>query len=380
MTSSSPQRDNGSASEFALAPTASRGRASTDALSIDHHRAVLRIARELAPDFGFQIPDALWDEFSQDLSSQDRVSQDFSDENAAFNLHQQLTFHRRLLELVNDPLLGLKMAKMFPPQAYGMFGLANLCAPDQRRALRFVGEYGHLAYTLQTPYFRETDGFGILEFNAPSVKLEPALQRFFSDRDLAATVYAFRVALQGRAPLAQVTIAHGDQGRARDYEAFFECPVAFRSPRNQIIIADQDLDRPNPFRNAAAFEACRRECDRQLADLIGQRDVVSRVRQALMQRPGYLQDIGSIAQSMNTSPRTLRRRLDAAGESFIALQQETRFAQAKEYLRASTLPIAKIADILGYSEPGNFTTAFKRWSDGVSPRRFRQESAGRAAS
>ena len=329
----------------------------------DHHIAAIRIAREVTPSLGVAIPEDLWDEFALDLG----------DENAAFNLHQQLNFHRRLLEVMDDPLLGLKLGALFPPQAYGMFGLAILCAHDQRQALRFVNDYAHLAYTLQTPQFRETEGGGILEFTDPGFNLDPPLKAFFADRDLAAAVYATKDAVLGPAQLTRVTIAHGDHGLSRHYEDFFACPVAFDSPRNQIVLAGAQLDRPNPFRNAAAFEACRRECDRQMSTLAGKNDIVGQVRQELFNRPGYLQDIDSIAQSLNASARTLRRRLGAAGASFIDLQQEIRFEQAQDYLRNPRLPIADIAHILGYSEPGNFTAAFKRWSGGASPRAYRRQ-------
>ncbi|RLA00208.1 MAG: AraC family transcriptional regulator, partial [Gammaproteobacteria bacterium] len=52
---------------------------------------------------------------------------------------------------------------------------------------------------------------------------------------------------------------------------------------------------------------------------------------------------------------------------------EIRFSLAKDYLRSTNFKLDQIAELLGYSEPGNFTHAFKRWS-GISPRAFRMQS------
>ena len=335
--------------------------------STDHHITAIRIAREIMPDLGMPIPEDLWEEFSFDLGN----------ENAAFNMHQELSFHRRLIAVMDDPLLGLKMGRLFPPQAYGMFGLAFLCADNQRQALRFAIRFAHLAYTLQTLSFHEDEEGGVLEFTAAGVNLDARLKAFFADRDLGAAYFATNFG--GTRPLRveKVTIEHGDFGMAGAYEDYFRCEVEFDNGRNRLFMSAAELDRPNPFRNASAFEICVRECERQISNLAQKPDFATQVRQELLKRPGYLQDIASVARSLGASPRTLRRKLEAAGESFIDLQQATRFQQAQDYLSNPKMPVSEIAEILGYSEPGNFTAAFKRWSGGVSPRAFRRKQLER---
>ncbi|HDY83103.1 MAG TPA: AraC family transcriptional regulator [Halieaceae bacterium] len=50
---------------------------------------------------------------------------------------------------------------------------------------------------------------------------------------------------------------------------------------------------------------------------------------------------------------------------------EVRYQLACEYLGTSSLPMEEISVLLGYSTPGNFSHAFKRWH-GSSPRQYRQ--------
>ena len=73
-----------------------------------------------------------------------------------------------------------------------------------------------------------------------------------------------------------------------------------------------------------------------------------------------------------TKVRTLRRRLTEENTSFQEVRDEVRFGLATEYLAATPLPLQEISTLLGYSDPGNFTHAFKRWA-GKSPSDFRLE-------
>ena len=69
--------------------------------------------------------------------------------------------------------------------------------------------------------------------------------------------------------------------------------------------------------------------------------------------------------------RNLRRKLSAEGSSFQKVLDEVRYQLAREYLATSKMSLEEISVLLGYSTPGNFSHAFKRWH-GSSPRKFRQ--------
>ncbi|MBF6723684.1 helix-turn-helix domain-containing protein, partial [Acinetobacter baumannii] len=57
----------------------------------------------------------------------------------------------------------------------------------------------------------------------------------------------------------------------------------------------------------------------------------------------------------------LRRHLAALGVSYRHLLDEVRLVRAVRYLQAN-LPVQKVAELLGYAEPSNFTRAFRRWT------------------
>jgi len=79
--------------------------------------------------------------------------------------------------------------------------------------------------------------------------------------------------------------------------------------------------------------------------------------------------IENLAHLTDQSVRTLQRRLKSAGLNFNLLTNEARYRHATDKLLNSTLSVAEIARLLGYSDPAHFSRAFRRWS-GVSPSEF----------
>ena len=133
------------------------------------------------------------------------------------------------------------------------------------------------------------------------------------------------------------------------------------------------LDNPMPMRDAQTSALCQQQCQLLLARMSKSSGFVDRVRQLIVARPGYFPDIDLVAEKLHMTSRTLRRRLTEEGSSFQQILAEVRYQLAREYLGTSNLPIEEISVLLGYSSPGNFTNAFKRWH-GSSPRAYRKEA------
>jgi AraC-like DNA-binding protein len=80
--------------------------------------------------------------------------------------------------------------------------------------------------------------------------------------------------------------------------------------------------------------------------------------------------IGTIARSLDINRRTLQRHLSSQGVSFSALLAGIRRQLALQMLSETEKSVIEIAIELGYSDPSNFTRAFKRWN-GISPCAYR---------
>jgi AraC-like DNA-binding protein len=82
-------------------------------------------------------------------------------------------------------------------------------------------------------------------------------------------------------------------------------------------------------------------------------------------------DVRAVARAVNTSSRTLQRRLREAGLTYAGLVRQVRYEAASRLLMEPGQTVRAVARKLGYSDPAHFTRAFHRWT-GVTPRAFRR--------
>lgn len=103
----------------------------------------------------------------------------------------------------------------------------------------------------------------------------------------------------------------------------------------------------------------------------------ARVRSILLARIGRGRSSEArIARVLRMSSRTLQRKLAADGTSYRELLSATLRLRAELELADPDLSIAEIASRLGFSDPANFSRAFRNWT-GQSPLDFRRSRAGK---
>ncbi|MDN6874921.1 AraC family transcriptional regulator ligand-binding domain-containing protein [Pseudomonas citronellolis] len=82
-----------------------------------------------------------------------------------------------------------------------------------------------------------------------------------------------------------------------------------------------------------------------------------------------------VAEQMGLHERTLQRRLGELGQTFEEVVEGVRRERAQTYLAARDIPLAQIANMLGYSEQAVFNRACRRWFD-VTPGAYRRQLLG----
>jgi AraC-like DNA-binding protein len=294
----------------------------------------------------------------------------FDNPNARMTFQQELSFYRNALELSADPLIGLKLGVPFTPQRYGLFGYALLSASTLRRAMTHAVNFGQLTFSFFS-FETGEDGDSAWFVMKDPPRLETSLHDVYLDRDMSAAVVGFSSVIGRPLPLQRVELAHGDHDRPEDYREHFSCPVEFGRYPSRLVFDRTLLDLPLPQRDPENSRYFRQQCRLLITKLKRQSFFADDVRMLLLARPGRFPGIEEVADRLHVSVRTLRRKLESEGSNFRELLEEVRFQLAKEYLLETRLPLAEVAELLGYSEPGNFSHAFKRWS-GRSPREFRK--------
>ncbi|MBF7729078.1 AraC family transcriptional regulator [Pseudomonas sp. N040] len=291
-------------------------------------------------------------------------------------LQQEVRFYRNLLELTGDAAIGLRLGAAFVPQRYGIFGYALLSAATLGHAVNMAAHFVALSFSWFELAYSVRQGSVLLTLS-DRLQIEADVRNLLHDRDCAAVWVDLGEMLGQRLPLERVTLPHDGHRREAVYRDFFGCPVAFGGMPSSLQFNAGFLDQPLPHHDAVASEQLRQQCQLLLARMTRQNPLVQQVRQLLLSHPGRFAEVSVIAEQIGMSERSLRRHLTEENTSYKEILDEVRFSLARQYLSETSLPLQEIAVLLGYTEPGNFTHAFKRWA-GISPRLFRDEVRGLA--
>jgi AraC-like DNA-binding protein len=85
---------------------------------------------------------------------------------------------------------------------------------------------------------------------------------------------------------------------------------------------------------------------------------------------GHLPTIEEVSKCLVIQPRTLQRMLKKEGTDFRTLLEIDKYKRAKSFLLFSKISLTEISLELGFTNPANFTRAFKRWSE-MTPQVYR---------
>lgn len=173
----------------------------------------------------------------------------------------------------------------------------------------------------------------------------------------------------GKSCAREVWFVHEPGVERAIYERYFGAPVRFGRPKNGLLLALEDLDRPIPGADAQLYGLATYFIQANFPEQA--EDVSARVT-ALIEP--LLQDgrctPAAIAASLGIGQRVLQRRLRAAGKSFESIRDAVRRDMAWRYLEQSDLPLSRVAEALGYADTAVLTKSCYRWFS-ASPRQIR---------
>ena len=213
------------------------------------------------------------------------------------------------------------------------------------------------------------------EFLARYVEdLANVIEEEVADATLAVFVRMCRAAYGEHFNPLRVTFQHADPGCAERFQEMFRCPVAFAEDENAIWLEPDIIAEPLATANPELVRINDQIVTDYLARL-DRDDIVMRVRSKLIEHlPSGGGDEAVIAAELNLSLRSLQRKLKEKGVTFSALLEATRRDLGRDYVRDSQHSFNEIAYLLGFTEPANFSRAFRRWY-GKSPSEYRSQGA-----
>lgn len=268
--------------------------------------------------------------------------------------------------------LGLLLGRRMHVSSYGLLGFSLLSASTLGEALEVAFGFPALLGTLFDLRLRRDGTQAWIE--ASHYRDTPELATFNTEFCLASLKLICDDLLGRPLPLEGARFGHKAPRYQRQYSRDFACPVRFNAADNAIVFDSHWLDRRLPLADPVTHRDTLERCRQLNREFISHLALVSRVRQLLAAQLTGVPSLDNLARQLRCSSRTLRRQLQVVGTSYQTLLDELRFEQARLMLGQERLPIAHIAEALGYSETASFRHAFQRWS-GTSPSRYRRPAA-----
>ena len=279
---------------------------------------------------------------------------------------------RNVIEENAAPDTGFRVGMRMHISSYGMYGYALLCCETLRDVTQLAVKYHRLATPTVAMSFREEDGEAVWSFDN-IVDLDPSdpLYRFLVEVQYGIHTVLGRDLLGPAFVLTKVRARYAAPPHRVAYRRHLGGTAEFNQPVDELRYAASLLDRPLTYRNPLTAAMVTEVCERLLEDARRETGIASSVYRLLMQVPGRFDDLETLASRLDTTARTLRRRLQQEGTSYQEILAEVRCRLAKEYLRTTRMTTEDIAEMLGFSESANFRHAFKRWT-GKAPSDFRR--------
>ncbi len=294
-----------------------------------------------------------------------------SDPNVRYSFASVKRLWEAAARLTNDACFGLKAAQHWHPTTLHALGYAWFASDSLKDALERVVRYVRLVSTAAKARLeKEEEGYRfVLEYEANAQGLEPAVEAV--EAAMVILVRMCRLSFDSELNPLMVCFKQMEPVCSSRLQQYFQSPVYFEQPENGILFSHEVLDMSLPTANAILAGSNDRLIKEYLARL--DKSILStQVSAHLLELlpSGHINE-ERMASLLHVSLRSLQRRLKQEETTFKTLLENTRRELAENYIKDNSLSISEITYLLGFSEPSNFTRAFKRWQ-GVSPSAYRE--------
>lgn len=273
------------------------------------------------------------------------------------------------MELTQDPALGLHWGEAHASHSFPVFHLVAH-APSLREGLASLARFERL--------LTDEPNFCVVEHAAhvtlrctPALSLaSPSMRRFAADMMVVGFFRLFRSFSPTARPV-RIAIEHEAPPYHLEYERILGQPAHFLQPHTELVFERAVLDALSPFRDDDVHEVLQTLGQDRIVRLTQAPSYALRVRDYLVKQGGRERvSMQAVARALGLSVRSLRRRLDREGRSFLEVENEALATIAQRLLSDPQRTIQETAYEMGFSSTSTFHHAFKRWT-GSTPNAYR---------
>lgn len=261
--------------------------------------------------------------------------------------------------LTGDRALGLHLGTRLNLSAHATLGQAFMTCETLQQVLNFFLKYYRILAPALDLQSETRDGRCWLVPNSP---YEITRVEFSFELLFAAIVHNIQLLVNQPALQFRLELPFPEPDYVDEYRALFGDELFFNCPQGRISFAEEWLEATLPSSNPALLALYEQECKRLLEDLVENDSLTEQTLQLLRKLEGHYPQMPRVADMLNLSPRTYRRRLEAEQQSFQQLLDQVRTEHASRYLQTTQLPLASIAFMVGFNDVSNFRRAYIKWT------------------
>ena len=295
-----------------------------------------------------------------------------ADADARVSIPQFMRLGHACIERTGEPALGLRMGEHCRITDLGWPGLLALTAPTVGEALTTLTRFEALAsrnyrghsYVEPGPELPGPVFYSIAPYNSYNLFVVDAVLCWWHK------LIQRLSGLEGLVREVHVEFAAPDYHTR--YQDIFGVPVLFGQASNRLVWREEVPALPNRFAEPHLYQQLLASAEDKLKKQAVTETFRGRVQHILGPLlHGNTPTIEDTAARLGIPDWTLRRKLKDEGTNFQALLDEMRKDLALGYMRDTALSFGEIAYILGFSTPGAFQRAFKRWTE-LTPGAYRR--------
>ena len=284
---------------------------------------------------------------------------------------QVIDLWTRALGATQDPYFALEVSRHFQPIYFSALGMAISASRNGHDALQRMVRYSHIISTGSNATLQYNNEI-ITVHHEHTVDVSQQPHMLDLECVFAIGVLALKQICGEQLRPINIQFKHPCHYDVSRFEQTFGCPVEFSATRNSVSFYYEDLVHPSLFANTNLTAHLDQWIEEQLI-LFSNHSLSSQVKQYLMDNIPHGQvDQADVAEAFSMSPRYMQKCLQAEGQSFKRLLDESKKKLAKVMLKQAQSSLTDISFSLGFSDQSNFCRAFKRWT-GVSPKQFRRQ-------
>lgn len=271
------------------------------------------------------------------------------------------------------PTFGLRMAESRQLADFGAVSLLITHQATMREALMTVVRYRQLLNPSLILEVEEHDDVVVVREELLVTGVGSTRQAY--ELAIGVLYRLFRAVLGSRWRAQSANFAHGAPADLTVHRRVFGPICEFNSDFNGLTCSRSDMEAANPSADPKLAQLAERYV--LTLPTAEQRSVATDVQKAIyMLLPFGQATIGDVAASLNLNPRTLQRRLTAENAAFGDLLNGVRRELTERYVSNETLPLSRVAGLVGFSRQSSFSRWFAD-EFGGSASRWRADRGGR---